>query len=97
MGLLPISIRSREGKGRTEYLGGSVEEVVGRAMESLRQALPGATPGKLYERVISQVEKALVTAVLERNSFIQSRAAEELGLSRNTLRKKMRKHGIPPT
>jgi DNA-binding NtrC family response regulator len=41
------------------------------------------------------VEKALLTQALERNDYVRIRAAKELGLSRNTLSKKMRQLGIP--
>ncbi|HEY1584184.1 MAG TPA: helix-turn-helix domain-containing protein, partial [Polyangia bacterium] len=43
----------------------------------------------LYEEVISRVERPLIELVLERTGNNQLKAAEILGLNRNTLRKKI--------
>jgi DNA-binding protein Fis len=48
----------------------------------------------LYEDVISRVERPLITLVLEQTGGNQLRAAEVLGMNRNTLRKKLQQHGI---
>lgn len=44
--------------------------------------------------VLSEVERRLIIAALERNNGNQTRAARTLGLTRNTLIYRMRKHGI---
>jgi Fis family transcriptional regulator len=44
--------------------------------------------------VINCVEKPLIESVLHRVRGNQSHAAAMLGINRNTLRKKMRVHGI---
>ena len=95
VGLLPISIRSGVKKERA-YPAGPPQELLRRLVQGLLQEQPPGAPGDLYERVIRQVEAALVAAVLEGSNFVQSRAAEQLGLSRNTLRKKMKQHHIRP-
>lgn len=51
------------------------------------EALP---PQGLYERILKQVEKPLLSVSLEAVSGNQLKAASLLGLNRNTLRKKMR-------
>jgi Fis family transcriptional regulator len=57
--------------------------------------LDGEVPGcGLYDMVMNCVEKPLVEMVLEQVGGNQSRAAEMLGINRNTLRKKMSQHGI---
>lgn len=43
----------------------------------------------LYEVIMREVEKPLITLVLEKTSYNQSEAALILGINRNTLRKKM--------
>jgi Fis family transcriptional regulator len=48
----------------------------------------------LYELVIATIEKTLIEAVLDHERGNQSHAALTLGINRNTLRKKMRAHGI---
>jgi two-component system nitrogen regulation response regulator GlnG len=46
-------------------------------------------PRNLYERVVEMIEKPLIEAVLERTGGNQLKAAEILGINRNTLRKKI--------
>lgn len=48
----------------------------------------------MYNMVINCVEKPLLEMVLEHVGSNQTRAAEMLGINRNTLRKKMQQHGI---
>ena len=48
----------------------------------------------MYAMVINCVEKPLLEMVLEQVGGNQTRAAEMLGINRNTLRKKMQQHGI---
>ncbi len=48
----------------------------------------------LYERVISEIERPLITLALTACRGNQLKAAELLGLNRNTLRKKMQQLGI---
>ncbi len=51
-------------------------------------------PAGLYQRVLKKVEKPLLTACLTATRGNQLRAAELLGLNRNTLREKIRKLDI---
>ena len=48
----------------------------------------------LYARTLEIIEKPLIEAVLERTNGNQLRAAEILGINRNTLRKKIGELGI---
>ncbi|HJN22783.1 MAG TPA: nitrogen regulation protein NR(I) [Rhodospirillales bacterium] len=49
----------------------------------------------LYERVLREVERPLLTLTLRATRGNQIKAANLLGLNRNTLRKKLREHDIP--
>ncbi|MEY2700223.1 MAG: DNA-binding protein Fis [Pseudomonadota bacterium] len=48
----------------------------------------------LYSFVIREVERPMIEAVLEHCGQNQSRAAQLLGLSRSTLRKKIQQHAL---
>ena len=51
-------------------------------------------PPGLYDRVLRDVETPLITAALAATRGNQIKAAELLGLNRNTLRKKVREQKI---
>ena len=55
---------------------------------------PGLPPPGVYQHVIDKVEVPLISTVLNLCGGNQIKAAELLGLNRNTLRKKIRTHGI---
>ena len=52
-------------------------------------------PAGLYDRVLKEVERPLISLSLEATRGNQLRAAKLLGLNRNTLRKKIRELNIP--
>ncbi len=58
-------------------------------IHALLVRMEGYPPSDLYEEVISRVERPLIELVLERTNNNQVRAAEMLGMNRNTLRKKI--------
>jgi Fis family transcriptional regulator len=68
--------------------------IVRRAIEGYFRDLDGEKPCAVYEMVINCVEKPLLESVLHRVRGNQTHAAQMLGINRNTLRKKMKMHGI---
>ncbi|WP_417581502.1 nitrogen regulation protein NR(I) [Pelagibacterium sp.] len=62
--------------------------------ELFREYEPNLPPAGVYQRVIDKVEVPLISTVLNLCAGNQIKAAELLGLNRNTLRKKIRGHGI---
>lgn len=56
--------------------------------------LDGEPAANIYDMVMHCVEKPVLELVLAKSGSNQSRAAEVLGMNRNTLRKKMLQHGI---
>ncbi|MCC6535221.1 MAG: Fis family transcriptional regulator [Burkholderiales bacterium] len=71
-----------------------LERSVRRAIDGYFRDLDGERPHGVYEMVINCVERPLLQAVLNRVDGNQTHAAEMLGINRNTLRKKMKCHGI---
>ena len=68
--------------------------VVRRAIEGYFKDLDRERARGVYDMVINCVEKPLLESVLHRVQGNQTHAAEMLGINRNTLRKKMKAHGI---
>jgi Fis family transcriptional regulator len=56
--------------------------------------LSGENPNGVYDMVIQSVEKPLLLYIMNLAEGNQSRAADILGLNRNTLRKKLKQHKI---
>jgi len=67
-----------------------------RLREHLRRA-PGGQPRDLHATIVAAVERPLIEFVLEETDGNQLRAAELLGVNRNTLRKKISQLGITVT
>lgn len=91
LSLLPINIRMLPESRRAKDTIGEPEEVIRRLVKSLRKS---GTKNNLYDRIISRVERSLIKQVLESNDYTQTKAAEELGVSRNTVRRKIKELGI---
>jgi two-component system nitrogen regulation response regulator GlnG len=60
----------------------------------LREYEPNLPPNGLYQRVLDRVEAPLIAMALNACGGNQIKAADLLGLNRNTLRKKIRAHSI---
>ena len=71
-----------------------ISACVRKALNGYFKDLEGEKPGAIYEMVVGCVEKPLLEVILDHAQGNQTRAAEILGLNRNTLRKKMKTHGI---
>ena len=71
-----------------------LHDSVRQALESYFQQLKGQVPNNLYEMVLAEVEMPLMEAVMDYTKGNQSRAAILLGISRGTLRKKLKIYGM---
>ena len=56
--------------------------------------LDGTEPANLHDMLVKAVERPLLEVVMAQAQNNQSRAAQWLGLNRNTLRKKLVEHGL---
>ena len=67
---------------------------VRRVLKEYFKDLDGEPAANLYDMVVLCVEKPVLEVALAQSGNNQSRAADMLGINRNTLRKKMQQHGI---
>jgi two-component system, NtrC family, nitrogen regulation response regulator GlnG len=81
-----IAIATEEPRGE-ESLAGAVERHLNRYFGEFGDGLP---PPGLYHRVLREIEYPLLSAALAATRGNQIRAADLLGVNRNTLRKKIR-------
>src|SRR6202163_685615 len=83
----PALVAPGESKAGDENLSGSVERYLTRYFSGFDDGLP---PPGLYHRILREVEGPLLSAALTATRGNQIRAADLLGVNRNTLRKKIR-------
>ncbi len=67
-----------------------LRELIRQALMRYFKQLDGAHPANLYELVLEEVELPLLEIVMEFTQGNQCKAAELLGISRGTLRKKLK-------
>jgi Fis family transcriptional regulator len=72
----------------------NIEECVRISLEGYFKDLHGTEPDGMYDMMVSVVEKPLLEVVMQHAEQNQSRAAQWLGLNRNTLRKKLVEHKL---
>ena len=64
------------------------------SVEAYFDNLDGDNPRNLYQMVLAEVETPLFKVVMQRVQNNQSKAASILGVSRGTLRKKLKQYNI---
>jgi Fis family transcriptional regulator len=72
----------------------NIEDCVRTSLESYLQDLRGEEPDGIYDMLIGIIEKPMLEVVMQHADHNQSRAAQWLGLNRNTLRKKLLDHHL---
>ena len=71
-----------------------IEDCVRDSLEAYFRDLRGTEPDRMYDMLVKVVERPLLEVVMHQADQNQSRAAEWLGLNRNTLRKKLVDHKL---
>lgn len=72
----------------------NIENCVRDSLEQYFRDLRGAEPHSVHEMVMNAVEKPLLDVVMQHADGNQSKAAEWLGINRNTLRRKLLDHKL---
>jgi Fis family transcriptional regulator len=71
-----------------------IQECVRSSLEAFLKDLRGTEPDGIYNMMVNVVEKPLLEVVMQHAENNQSKAAQWLGLNRNTLRKKLLEHKL---
>ena len=86
--LIQPTVATPDDEGRGEdTIGAAMERHLSRYFGNFGDGLP---PPGLYHRILREVEQPLLAAALAATRGNQIRAADLLGVNRNTLRKKIR-------
>ncbi|MDZ7591648.1 MAG: helix-turn-helix domain-containing protein [Rubrivivax sp.] len=72
----------------------AIDEVLRASVEQYFKDLRGAEPDGLHALFLGAAEKPLLDVVLRHAEGNQSRAADWLGINRNTLRRKLLDHKL---
>lgn len=72
----------------------SLEELVYDRLRAYADSLQGHTPTDMYRLIMPQLERPLIRVALEMAGGERQRAAQMLGIHRNTLRTRLRHLGI---
>ncbi len=91
--LLPTAIRAFAQQGRANMASEGIDALTRRLAEQSINEFE-LRDGQIYDMVIRQVEKALIEKALSRCNGIKIKAADFLGINRNTLNKKFKELGL---
>ena len=91
--LLPLNVRMFAAQRRTNQSSESIEQLTRRLAD---QAITDyeMREGEIYQLVIDQMEHALIDKALAKCGNVKTKAADFLGINRNTLNKKVKELGI---
>jgi Fis family transcriptional regulator len=71
-----------------------IGDCVRRSLNRYFRDLDGESPHAIYDMVIASVEKPMLEVVMKQSQGNQTIAAEMLGISRSTLRRKLAQYNI---
>jgi len=71
-----------------------LSECIMHSMKQYFEDLNGEQPQNLHNFFINEVEKPFLQVVMQQVKGNQTRAAEMLGINRNTLRKKLKAYNL---
>ncbi len=72
----------------------AIDAIVRASVEEYLSDLRGAEPDRLHDLFMAAAERPLLDVVLRHTEGNQSRAADWLGINRNTLRRKLQGHRL---
>ncbi len=72
----------------------AIEDCIRDSLEEYFRDLNGTEPNAVHTMILEAVEKPMLEVVMRRAEGNQSKAAEWLGINRNTLRRKLLDHKL---
>jgi Nif-specific regulatory protein len=91
--LLPLAVRMFAAQRRTNASSESIETLT-RRLADQAMADYEMREGEIYQLVMDQIEMALIDRALAKCNGVKTKAADFLGINRNTLNKKVKELGI---
>ena len=88
------SLRPETGDRAISPQDASLEAIVDTKLRSCFTGIEKLDKGDIHAKVLQQVERPLIRFILEKTKWNQVKAADILGINRNTLRKKIQELGI---
>ncbi len=89
-----FTLQSKEAGAPAELDNLSLEEIIYHKLEDYFERTKGVQVDNLYSLVVERVERPLIELTLKKTRGNQVRAAQVLGINRNTLRKRIADLGI---
>ena len=71
-----------------------IEDSIRESLEQYFKDLRGTEPHSVHQMIVGTVERPMLEVVMKHAEGNQSKAAEWLGINRNTLRRKLLDHKI---
>lgn len=81
-------------EGKSDARETELSSTVRKVMKQYFKDLDGEKCSGIYDMVVQAVEKPMLEVVMNQAQGNQTRAAQLLGLNRNTLRKKLKQHDL---
>jgi len=72
----------------------NIEDCIRDSLDQYFRDLNGTEPNAVHAMILEAVEKPMLEVVMQRADGNQSKAAEWLGINRNTLRRKLLDHKL---
>ena len=79
---------------KKDHCNGPLASCVKVSLNQYFEQLNGTKPSDIYSMVINEIERPLLEIVMQQARNNRCKAAEILGINRNTLRKKLKQHGL---
>jgi Fis family transcriptional regulator len=72
----------------------AIDQCVRDSLDTYFRDLDGEEPSNMYNMVLEAVERPMLEAVMTRAGAQPVTGRRDLGINRNTLRKKLQQHGL---